>query len=141
AKTAVGIEVSLGSGDIQGRFQEKKDDEIERVVPTPSAEFSVARGSDAAPLKSRLDVAEGAPFAVGVAGGSTSVAAPPTAAPAPLWPLTGNEGLGAASVHAAGARGFVLTFRRGGAIWGGFIGAAHKAEGELVKVVGSGGAV
>ena len=43
-------------------------------------------------------------------------------------------------MHAAGA-GFVLTFRRERAIWGGFIGAGFKAEGELVKIAGSGGAV
>lgn len=140
AKTAFGIEVALASGDIQGRFQDKHDDEIERVVPTPAAEFRVTRADDGGSLKSRLDVPEGTPFAIGIASGSIAIAEPPSAAPKPLWPIAGEDGLDASSVHAAGA-GFVLTFRRERAIWGGFIGAGPKAEGELVKIAGSGGAV
>ncbi|MFT3766722.1 MAG: GYF domain-containing protein [Minicystis sp.] len=141
AKTAVGIEVSLASGDIQGRFQDKTDDDVERVVPTPAAEFLVTRAGAGGTLKSPIELADTKSFSVGVADGSVAMAPSPAGTPSPLWPLEGNEGLGAAALRAAGERGYVLTFRRAGAVWGGWIGADRKASGELTKVTGSGGAV
>jgi hypothetical protein len=78
---------------------------------------------------------------VGLAAGSIALASPPDGTPAPLWPLAGDEGLGAATIRPAGDHGFVLLYRRDGAIWGGFVGARLKAAGDLVRVEGSGGAV
>jgi hypothetical protein len=141
AHVAVGIEVALSTGDIQGRFEDKADGEIERVTPTPTAQFRVARAGGPGPLKSPIDVEETTPFAVGLTDAGIGLASPGAATAVPLWPLTGDEALGAASVHAAGDRGYLLTYRRAGAIWGGWIGADHRASGDLVKVEGSGGAV
>lgn len=141
AKLAVGIEVALASGEIQGRFEDRADGEIERVAPSAAGVFRVARADDGGALRSPVHVLEEAPFTVGIAAGAIAVASPPGAAPSALWPLIGDEGLGAASVHAAGNRGFALTFRRAGAVWSGWIGADRKAAGDLVKVMGSGGQV
>jgi hypothetical protein len=139
AKQAMGIEVNLATGAIEARFDDKADEEIERVTPTPALAFKVARAGDSGPLKGPIDVPAATPFALGIASGAIAIAT--GAGAAPLWPLEGDEGLGAASVHEAGDSGFLLTFRRGGAIWGGFLGPDRKAQGALTKVVGSGGAV
>jgi hypothetical protein len=143
ARQAVGIEVDLSSGEVKSRLDDGAKEEIERVVPTPSVEFHVARGGQGAgtQLHFPIEVPATAPFAVGLTGGGVALAAPPEGAPAPLWPLPGDDRLDAASVRTAGDRGFALVFRRGGAVWGGFVGADRKARGELVKVAGSGGAV
>jgi hypothetical protein len=141
ARTAVGIEVTVNTGEIKGRFEEKGDEDIERVVPTAGAEFRVARAGGDASLKSPLEVTEPVPFVVGLAAGAIAVAPTPTGAPVALWPLEGDEALGAAAVHPAGEQGAVLTFRRGGGVFGGAIGADRKAVGPLVKIAGSGGSV
>jgi hypothetical protein len=142
AKVAVGIEVNLGSGDVQGRFEEKADEEIERVTPTPATEFSVARAGGTGALKSPIEVPVTPPFAVGLEGEAWALAAPPTGATAPLWPLAGDEKVAAATVHVAGEKGYALTFRRGSdAIFGGWIGPDRKAVGALVAIAGSGGSV
>ncbi|APR83082.1 Hypothetical protein A7982_08431 [Minicystis rosea] len=141
AKTAVGIEVTLTSGDIQARFQDKTDDDVERIVPTPAADFLVTRTGTAGALKSPVEYAGSTPFTVGVIDGSISIAPTPAATPSPLWPVSGDEGMGAASVHEGGASGFLLTFRRAGGVWAGWISPSRKAIGELSKVAGSGGAV
>jgi hypothetical protein len=154
ARQAMGIEIDLATGEVKSRLEDKAKEEIERIVPLPNVEYRVARAGAGGSLRAPIDVAVGvgvgspqAPgeglFAVGLAAatGGIALAAPPEVTPVPLWPLSGEEGLGAASVHPAGDRGFTLVFRRGGAVWGGFIGADRKAVGELVKVAGSGGAV
>jgi hypothetical protein len=139
ARSAMGIEVDLVSGDVQTRFEDKAAGDIERVAPTATVSFQVSRAGGG-PLRSPVDVPAEPPFSIGIDGTSIAIA-PLGAARAPLWPIEGDDALGAASVHAAGDRGFLLTFRRGGAIWGGVIGADRKARGELVRVAGSGGAV
>jgi hypothetical protein len=147
AKVAVGIEVNLASGDVQGRFEDKADEDIERVAPTPAAEFSVARTGGAGALKSPIEVSPtaGPAFAVGLDGESWALAAPPSApsgAATALWPLPGDEKVGAAAVHPAGDKGYALVFRRGSdAIFGGWISPDRKASGALVGIAGSGGSV
>ena len=140
AKQAMGIEVDLATGEVRRHAGDKGGEEIERVVPTPGGELLVVRSGVGA-LRSRVEVPGAVPFALGLGTDGIALAAPPDAVPAPLWPLGGDEPLSAASVRAAGDRGFALVYRRGGAIWGGFLGADHKARGDLVKVAGSGGAV
>jgi hypothetical protein len=140
AKEAMGIQVDLATGEVKKPFDDKGADEIERVMPTSGGEFRVVRVG-ALKLQSAVEVPAATPFAVGLANGAVALASPPAGAPVQLWPVAGEEGLGAAAIHATGDRGFALTFRRGGAVWGGFIGADRKARGELVKVTGSGGAV
>ena len=152
ARVAIGIEVNLASGDVQPRFEDTGDDEIERVAPTPTAEFTVARAGAPGALKSPIEVSPLAavatpvaaltPFAVGLDGASWALATPPTGAATPLWPLPGDEKVAAASVHPAGEKGYALTFRRGStAVLGGWIGADRKATGALVNIAGSGGSV
>ncbi len=140
ARQAMGIEVDLSTGEVRARLDDKAKEEIERVVPTPGVEFHVARTGTGGLLAGPIEMPASKPFAVGVAAGAIALAAPPEGAPVTLWGLPGEEGLGAAGIRADGERGYTLVYRRGGAIWGGFIGADHKA-GELVKVEGSGGAV
>jgi hypothetical protein len=141
ANVAMGIEVNLSTGEVRPRFDEKAKAEIDRVVPTPALEFRVARSDGGGALKSPIDVPASTPFAVGLAAGSIALASPPEGEPSPLWPIAGDDGLGAAGVHLVGDRGYALVFRRSGAVWGGFIGADRKPVGELVKVAGSGGSV
>lgn len=141
ARQAMGIEVDLGSGEVKSRLEDKAKEEIERIVPTPAVEFRVARAGAGGPLRSPVDVPGATAFAVGLTDAGIALASPPDGTPAPLWPLGGDEGLGAATVHGAGENGYTLLYRRGGAIWGGFLGADRKAVGDLVKVAGSGGAV
>jgi hypothetical protein len=148
ARRAVGIEVDLRTGEVKSRLDDEAKEEIERVVPTPTVEFHVARsGQDTGarlhfPIEVPVyDAGRATPFAVGLMEGAIAIAAPPEGAPAPLWRLPGDDRLDAASVRAAGDRGFSLVFRRGGAVWGGFVGADRKPSGELVKVAASGGAV
>jgi hypothetical protein len=154
ARQAMGIEVDLATGEVKSRLDDKAREEIERIVPLPNVEFRVARTGTGGPLRAPMEVAtpdapaQGSPqpggqplFAVGLTESGIALAAPPEGGPVSLWPLTGDEGLGASSIRPAGDRGFVLVFRRGGAVWGGFIGADHKPAGALVTVAGSGGAV
>jgi hypothetical protein len=155
AREAMGIEVDVASGEVKSRLDDKAREEIERVVPTPAVEFRVARAGTGGALRSPIEVVDegvsplkaGAPegpqaiFALGLGAGGIALASPPDGTPAALWPLDGEEGLGAATVRPAGERGFALVYRRGGSVWGGFVGADRKASGDLVKVMGSGGAV
>jgi hypothetical protein len=141
AREAVGIEVSLGTGEIQPRDDDKADDDIERVFLSPTGRIQVARTGGSGGIKSPLQVPAATPFWVGL-GDSAVVSAPAVdATPAPLWPISGDEVLGAASVHAAGKQGFLLTYRRGGGIWSGWIREDRRAVGDLVRAEGSGGAV
>ncbi len=140
-REAVGIEVSIATGEIQPRDDDKADDDIEHVFLSPTHTIQVTRAGGSTTLKGPLSVPAATPFWVGL-GDSAIVAAPALdATPAPLWPLSGDEALGAASVRAAGNQGFLLTYRRDGAIWSGQVREDHKPVGDLIKVQGSGGAV
>src|SRR6185312_6031222 len=107
---ALGIEIDLGSGEVKSRLDDKAHEAIERVVPTPTVEFRVARAGGGGPLRGPIDVppldAAGQPFAVGLGTAAIALASPPDGTPATLWPLEGEEGLGAASVRPAGEKGF-----------------------------------
>lgn len=137
ARTAMGIEVDLRGGEIQPRFEEKGGAEIERVTPFAKDAFHVVRDGEGT-LRSSAAVSA---FAVGLSAGALSLAAPPKAAPTPLWPLAGEEPLDATSLHPTGGGRHLLVFRRARAVWAGVVGADQKPAGELAQVVGSGGAV
>lgn len=140
AKDARGIEVIPATGAVAERFTQKTGAEIARVVPRSANEFRVVAG-DAGPLRSAIPVAASPPFTLGVSAGNVSIVDRDEGSPAALWPLSGEETLDGASVLVAGDKGYALTFRRGGAVWSGWIGPDRKAVGGLVKVVGSGGEV
>src|SRR5262249_31906533 len=97
-KEAIGIQVDLATGEVKKRFDEKSGDEIERVVPTSVPEFRVVRAG-ASKLTSAVEVPAAAPFAVGLASGAIALASPPSGTPSRLWPVAGEEALGAAAVH------------------------------------------
>jgi hypothetical protein len=145
AKEAVGIDVSLVTGEIQARDKDNADDEIEHVFLSPAGRIQVARTDASAGIKSPLAVPAAPPFWVGLGDSAIVAAAALDATPGPLWPITGEEALGAASVHAAGdtagVKSFLLTYRRGGAIWSGWVRSDRRPVGDLVKAEGSGGAV
>jgi hypothetical protein len=138
---AVGIDVNLTTGEIRSLDDDKADDDIERVSLSPAGHIQVTRAGGGSRVKTPVPVPGATPFFVGL--GEDAVVATPAldATPTPLWRVEGDEGLGAASVHAAGSRGFLLTFRRGGAIWSGWVRGDRTAVGDLVKAQGSGGAV
>jgi hypothetical protein len=141
AREAIGVEVDLATGEVKSRLDDTAKEDIERVVPTSGSEFHVARVGGGGALRGAFEVPVAPPFAVGITDGKVALASPPQTTPSPLWTLSGDEGLGAASVRALGERGFVLVFRRAGAVWAGIIGRDRRASGELVKVAGSGGSV
>jgi hypothetical protein len=141
AREALGIEVSVSTGEIKPGDDDKADDDIEHVFLSPDGHIQVARAGSAGTMKAPLSVPAAPPFWIGV-GENGIVSAPALdATPTPLWPLSGDEALGAASVRATGSQGFLLTYRRGGAIWSGRVREDRKAVGDLVKAEGSGGAV
>src|SRR5262249_38214168 len=117
ARQAIGIEADLATGAVKSRRDDKAKEEDERVVPPPAVEFRVARAGTGGSLHSPIEVPAATPFAVGQGDGLVGLASPPDGAPTRLWPLAGDEGLGAASVHPMGDRGFALLFRRAGAVW------------------------
>jgi hypothetical protein len=135
-QVAVGIEVDLATGEVKKRFEEKGDERIERILPVSASEYHVARAGASSALKTPIEVAEGGSFAVGKTEASIAIASPPTAAPLALWPLAGEDALNAASVHGMGQGGYLLLYRRAGAIWGGFIDGDRKAVGDLTKIAG-----
>jgi hypothetical protein len=137
---AVGLEVTPSSGDVKVRFTQKGTEPIERVIPTGS-EFKVSPASGVGGFGSLLHVPGSSPFVVGVKGGALSVADRADAQAAALWPLAGDDAPSALRVQAAGSKGYGVTFRRDGAVWGGWLDAARKGVGGLIKVSGSGGAV
>ena len=140
SEDAIGIEVTPSNGQVSEAFVEKASGDIERVTPTGTDKgFFVATAEAKGPLRSLVQVPASTPFFVGMTEGGLATADAPDAAPTPLWPVAGN--LEATRVIVAGDKGFVLTFRREGAIWGGFIGPDRKPVGEIVKVEGAGGQV
>src|SRR6185369_4738969 len=127
------------TGEVNERFSRKEKGEIERVVPTAALEFKVSLVAGGGDLRSPIEVAGASPFTLGLNGGGIALSAPPGSPPRTLWPLGGDDALGAANVLVAGDKGFALTFRREKAIWAGWLGADLKPAGGVVKVTGSGG--
>ncbi|MDC0748458.1 GYF domain-containing protein [Polyangium mundeleinium] len=139
---AVGIEVTPSSGQVNEGFVEKVSGEIDRVAPTGTDKgYFVAAKEAPGALKSIVQVPASTAFFLGVAEGSLATADGVDAAPQALWPIAGTDPLDAARVVVADDKGYALSFRRDGAVMGGFIGPDRKPIGELVKVVGSGGQV
>lgn len=139
---AAGIEITPATGQLSETFSEKVTGEIERVSPTGVDKgFFVSTNEQRGALRSAVQVPATKPFFVGLAEGAIVTADGLEGPVAQLWPLATGGGLEAARVQIAGDRGYALTFRREGAIWGGWISAERKPSGELVKIVGSGGQV
>jgi len=139
---AVGIEITPSSGLVNEGFVDKISGEIDRVAPTGIDKgYFVATKESSGPLKSVVQVPATAPFFLGVAEGSLATADGVDAAAQPLWPISGSDPLDAARVIITNDKGYAVSFRRDGAVMGGFIGPDRKPVGELVKVVGSGGQV
>ena len=141
ATSAMGIVVSPSTGEVKSAFTKTSEADIDRVTPSASAEFQLVIAAKEGALGSVIPVAAKAPFVIGVHAGSIVTADSESAASTPLWPLAGSEAPGAARVQIAEGQGYALVYRREGAIWSGWIGLDRKPVGELVKVVGSGGAV
>lgn len=139
---AVGIEVTPSSGQVNEGFVEKVSGEIDRVAPTGTDKgYFIAAKESSGTLKSIVQVPASTPFFLGVAEGNLATADRVDAAPQTLWPIAGSDPLDAARVVVADDKGYALSFRRDGAVMGGFIGPDRKPIGELVKVAGSGGQV
>jgi hypothetical protein len=141
ANEAMGIVVSPSTGEVKAAFAKRSDDDIDRVTPSASGEFRLVTAAKEGAITAIIPVAAATPFVIGVQNGSFVTADREGAQATPIWPLTGSEAPSAARVQIAEASGYGLVFRRGGAIWGGFIGLDRKPAGELVKVAGSGGQV
>ena len=137
---AVGLEVTPSTGDVKVRFTQKGSEPIERVIPT-GAEFKVSPAAGIGGFTSLLHVLGASSFVVGVKASALSLADRPDAQATALWPLAGDDVPAALRVLGAGDKGYNLTFRRDGVVWGGFLDPARKPVGALVKVPGSGGAV
>ncbi len=139
---AVGIEVTPSSGQVNETFVDKASGDIERVAPTGAEKgYFIGTKENAGALRSLVQVPVASPFFVGLAGANLAAADRVDAEPASLWPIAGSDPLDAARVVIAGDKGYALSFRRDGAVVGGFLGPDRKPVGEIVKVVGSGGQV
>jgi len=142
ARAAVGVEIEPSTGALHKRFEKKLDDEVERVTPTPAAEFMVTAASTRGALSSAIPVPAPDPFLVGVDKDQLVVADRSGGSRTPLWPFAGEEGLSAARVQIAGEHGYGLIFRSSKrTIFSGWLGPDRKPVGELVKVQGSGGSM
>ena len=141
ATSAMGIVVSPSTGEVKAAFAKTSEADIDRVTPSANAEFQLVTAAREGALASVIPVEAKAPFVIGVQAGSIVVADSEGAPSTALWPLAGSESPSAARVQIAEGSGYGLVFRRDSAIWSGWIGLDRKAVGELVKVVGSGGAV
>ncbi len=121
-------------------------DTLKRVTPLVSAKgLAVAgdldRRSDK--LAGRRTIADESPIDVGVADNGLAVATHGSDKTTQLWPLSGDgpaEALRGVAVHDAEGFAYALTFRRGGAIWLGYLasGKPPKASGDLAGVAGLG---
>jgi hypothetical protein len=141
ATSAMGIVVSPSTGEVKAAFTKTSEADIDRVTPSANAEFQLVTAAKEGALGSVIPVEAKTPFVIGVRAGSIVAADSEGAPSAALWPLAGSEAPSAARVQIAEGSGYGLVFRRESAIWSGWIGLDRKPVGELVKVVGSGGAV
>jgi hypothetical protein len=140
-RAAIGIEVEPASGQVTQRFaNEKVDGDVDRVSPSASGEtFHVSAGGGS--MRPVVQVAGPKPFVIGMAKDEIVAADAPDGATVALWqaPRSDPKTLRAQVVP---DHGTLVIVRRDGGIFGGWIGQDRKpAGGELVGVVGSGGAV
>jgi hypothetical protein len=142
-KEAAGLAIDPRTGEQVEKYDEKTSDEIDHVTPLPSAPNGFVATTTAAvgDLKSAVPVPATPPFAIGLSASTIAIADLQGATSTPLWPVEGSEAWTAARVQPAGKKGWALTFRRGGAVWGGWIGADKRRVGDVVKITGSGGGV
>ncbi len=138
---AAGLTFDFESNEVKERSLPKPEGKIDRVTPlagdTPT--FAV---SPEAPGRTLVHVPATPPFVILLEKTGIATAADPTAAPTTLWPLEGIVEPEAARVLVArDGAGYAVTFRRGGGIFAGWLGADRKPVGNPVRVVGSGGSV
>lgn len=139
---AAGIEINVESGEVHERFSNETEDPIERVTPSPGGSgFLVTTEADGGAIRPIVYVPDAPPFVIGLGGSSVTLANDQNGPATPLWPMQGEGEPGAARAQLAGDQGYAVIFRRGDAIWGGWIGRDRRPSGALTQVTGSGGAV
>ncbi len=137
---AVGIEVNPTTGQVDKKFADKTNSDIERVTPTGKVFFiSTTETSDT--LRQVVPVAGEKPFYLGMANASLTWAEKLDSRPSSLWSLEGDLSLDSARVISTTGGGYLVSLRRKAGIYAGVLGADHKPLGELVQVAGSGGSV
>jgi hypothetical protein len=138
---AVGLEVDLAKAAVSEGFTSAAQGTLARVFPTPSAPEKFVTTLEAqGAIGSAVHVPGPSPLVVGLADGALVAAERADAAPTRLWPAPGGDP-DALRIVGAGAQGYALTLRQGGAVWGGWVSAARAPIGELGRISGSGGAL
>ncbi len=143
ARDAVGVSVDPTSGVLTEQLAEPTRADVERVTPLPvgGKAFAVMASGSESVLRGALQLPDDRGGLVGVHQGSLATLDRPDAAPTSLFSLGEDAGVEALRAQSAGTAGFGLVMRRGGAVWGGWLGAEHKPAGALGKIAGSGGPV
>ncbi len=144
SERAAGIEVSPTSGEVVERFSRAmKGATIDRVSPLASDPLdffvSTVQGGDIARSYVAVPAKQG--FLVSIDRTSVGVTDAVEVEPVSAWSLEGEGDPSAARVEIVGEKGFAVTLRRGGSVFGGWLGPDKKPVGNLVKIEGSGGAV
>lgn len=103
------------------------ESDISRVSPlTTSDGFYVSEEAD----RTFLPVSGASPFYLALEKSSIGVAETPGGTVEPLWALEGDDPITAEQILSVGDS-YLLTFRRGNDVYGGYVGADKKAKGEL----------
>jgi hypothetical protein len=134
-REGVGLRVDLRSGKLDEVYRKKSEADIVRVVPTGQGEgFYVSEAADRQYLPVGADTSLALAFEKGQIGIADATGGDPTK----LWALDGDDEVTAAIVTAAGPS-FLLTFRRGSDVYGGYFDKQKQAVTPLSIVKGSGG--
>ncbi len=137
-REGVGLKIDPKSGKFEEAFRKKTEADLLRVAPTGTTDgfFLGEKGE-----RVWVPASAQSPRFVVLEKSGIGAADAPTDQPTSLWALEGDGEITAESTLRVSESQFLLTFRRGGEVWGGFFGADKLPKGKLARVAGSGGKV
>ncbi|MFO0555144.1 MAG: GYF domain-containing protein [Polyangiaceae bacterium] len=136
----VGLKVDARSGKFEEVFRSKVDGTVAHVVSVDdNAAFEITARGDRTftPVVSSSTGATNKTYLV-LEKGSIGAATSLDGEVKQLWALEGDDPVAAEQVQRVG-EDFLVTFRRGDAVYGGYFGVDLAPKGALVKIAGSGG--
>lgn len=134
-KKAAALKIDPTTGKFEEVFKKDTENSVVRVTPLPQdGAFYVAEKGDV----TFYPVTTGTPFYVSISKSSIGVTSAPDVAPKEIWATGSEDPIVAEQVLAVGDQ-FLLSFRQGNTVMGGYFGADGSAKTPLFKVVGSDG--
>jgi len=134
-REGIGLRVDLKSGKIDEQFRKKTDADITRVVPTGQGEGFYVSESGA---REYLPIDGDPTLALVFEKNQIGMADMPSGEPTKLWSLDGDDEVSVATVVKTSGP-WLLTFKRGDAVYAGYFDKQKHAAGDLVVLKGSGG--